>query len=272
MTSPIETIADALIAFILSLLRDPDAAAEFEATPQSTLDQHGLSGVCMADVAAVRPVIVDRPDVVHHYYPSGPTPGDSGPVGEIVRMIQQYTTIAQNTSIDARSTLVDQSVNQNIWTEGGDVTQLFDQEAVIASGDHAIAAGDDVAVVDSDVDVSMGDVSMGNEQYTDSFNDVGGSADEADTAAAESGSPAADPTPVAATPQAADTAGAPDAPAVDHAAPSAAPVQASAPAAVPEPADVLEGDMTAGAGDGYDADAAVVGLDEQPDDLPVDDA
>lgn len=285
MTSPIETIADALIAFILSLLHDPEAAAEFAADPQSALDQHGLSGVCMADVAAVRPVIVDRPEVIHHvqHHEWGPASGGGGgasPVGEIVRMIQQYTTtIEQNTAIDARSTLVDQSVNQNIWTEGGDVTQQFDQEAVIAAGDHAVAAGDDVAVVDSDVDVTMGDVSVGNEEYDGSFNEVGGDPDDAPpalpgddaTAPPAPADPApapeeAAPVPVEAAPAAADPA-----PAPAEAAPVEAASPASTPADVPEPADVLEGDMTAGASDSYEADASATTLDDQPADLPLDD-
>src|SRR5690606_20231605 len=177
MTSPVETIADALIAFILSLLNDPEAADEFVARPQAVLADHGLQGACLADVAAVKPVIVDHPGVTPHN-PPPPPPHEPSVVNEIVRMIQQYTTI------DARSTIVDQSVNQNIWTEGGDVTQWFDQEAVVASGDESIAAGDDVSVVDSDVDVSMGDVSIGNESNQDSFNNTGTDPDDAAAVAA----------------------------------------------------------------------------------------
>lgn len=64
MTTPLATIADALIEFILSLLRDPAAAAQFAAEPEETLAEAGLSGACAADVRAVVPVVVDRPDVV----------------------------------------------------------------------------------------------------------------------------------------------------------------------------------------------------------------
>lgn len=290
MTSPIETIADALIAFILSLLHDPEAAAEFAADPQPVLDQHGLGSVGMADVAAVRPVIVDRPDVVHHVHHQDSAPpvgggGGGGPVGEIVRMVQQYTTtVEQNTAIDARSTLVDQSVNQNIWTEGGDVTQLFDQDAVLASGDNAVAAGDDVAVVDSDVDVTMGDVSVGNEEYDGSFNQAGESPDGAPSAvpgedAAPLPAPDAAPAPTDEAPaDPAPTGPAPAAPAPVEAAPApteTAPAEAAAPASapadVPEPADVLESDMTAGTSDSYEADAAAATLEDQPADAPLDD-
>ena len=59
--------------------------------------------------------------------------------------MQQIHTIPNNytySSVDDRDTIVDQSVNQNIWAKG-DVKQSFD-DSVIASGDGAIAAGDDV--------------------------------------------------------------------------------------------------------------------------------
>ena len=166
MTSPIETIADALIAFILSLLRDPEAAAGFAADPDTALETNNLRGACMADVAAVRPVIVDRPDVVTRTQ-TDPPPPPSTPTevtNEIMRIVQQFTTI------DARSTTIDQSVNQNIWTEGGDVTQVFDQEAIVASGDGSVAAGEDGQIANGDTDITVGDVSIGNETNDGSFN------------------------------------------------------------------------------------------------------
>lgn len=229
MTTPVETIADALIAFILSLLRDPDAAEGFAKDPATALEENNLRSACMADVAAVRPVIVDRPDVVTRSQPDPPpAPNNHTEVtNEIMRMVQQFTTI------DARSTTVDQSVNQNIWTEGGDVTQLFDQEAIIASGDGSVAAGEDGMIDESDTDVTVGDVSIGNETNEGSFNDA-----DIDVS----------------TP-------APPAPA-----PAAVPEPAPAPAApvdVPEPADVLDSDMAA-ADDSYDADAASAAVADEP--------
>lgn len=264
MISPVETIADALIAFILSLLNDPEAADEFVARPQQVLAEHGLQGACLADVHAVKPVIVDHPDVDEHHDPP-PPPSEPSVVNEIVRMIQQYTTI------DARSTVVDQSVNQNIWTEGGDVTQLFDQEAVVASGDDSVAAGDDVSVVDSDVDVSMGDVAIGNESNQDSFNTTGADAGDVD------GADATAATPDDATADAGDAAAAVTTvvDAAVSAADAAAPADAAAaaPADVPEPADLLESDMTTDPGDSYTADAAATSaaLDDQPVEVPLED-
>ena len=135
MSTPVAVIADALIAFILSLLRDPDAVEGFTADPQAAMMQGGVQDASLADVRAVTPVIVDHPSVTPN--PAGPPgppdpptpPGPPDPVvNEIIRLVSQFTTV------DNRSTIVDQSVNQNIWTEGGDVTQVFDQEAVVASG------------------------------------------------------------------------------------------------------------------------------------------
>ena len=175
MTTPIETVADALIAFILSLLRDPAAVEEFNDDPETAMAARGVQGACAADVKSVAPIIVDHPSVAARpsitVRESAPDPrpfsspgNDSEVVREISRIINQFTTI------DARSTVVDMSTNQNIWTDGGDVTQIFDQEAVVASGDNSIGAGGDVTVDTSDTTVSVGDVSIGNTTNTDSNN------------------------------------------------------------------------------------------------------
>lgn len=167
MTTPLETIADALIEFILSLLRDPAAAAEFEEDPQGTLSRNGLSDVCVEDVRAVAPVIVDRPDV--HPKPPMP-PGPPKPPS----VEKEIYNITNSFAIDNRATIVDQSVNQNIWADG-DVNQIFDQEAVVNSGDNGAAAGDDAEVDNSEDTTTVGDVAIGNEDTTTnidgSFND-----------------------------------------------------------------------------------------------------
>jgi hypothetical protein len=156
MSTPVATIADALIAFILSLLRDPAAVEEFNAAPQAVMASNGLEGACAADVKAVAPVIIDDPTVTPK--PPGPPPPDppDDVIKEISRIVNQFTT-----TIDNRSTIVDQSTNQNIWA-GGDVTQIFDQDAVVASGDEAVAAGDDGTIDNSDNEVTVGDVAVGN--------------------------------------------------------------------------------------------------------------
>ena len=66
MTTPLATIADALIEFILSLLRDPEAAAEFEQDPEGTLAANGLSDVCADDVRAVKVAVRGDDELGRH--------------------------------------------------------------------------------------------------------------------------------------------------------------------------------------------------------------
>jgi hypothetical protein len=175
MSTPVATIADALIEFIMSLLRDPAAVEEFDANPTGMLASNGLSDVCADDVRAVAPVVIDRPDV-HPTPPPPPKPYPNDVIKEIKSITNNFVTI------DNRATIVDQSVNQCIWTEGGDVTQIFDNEAIVASGDEAVAAGDDALVDNSETDIEVGDVSIGNEttdvDIDGSFNDESTETDE----------------------------------------------------------------------------------------------
>lgn len=166
MSLTLATVADALIEFILSLLRDPDAAREFEDDPEQSLAGHGLQHVSPSDVAAVAPTIIERTHVVQVPVPvsvshAGPSERHDS---DVVNEIRQVTTHFQ--WVDDRDTVVDQSVNQNIWADG-DVTQTFDNQADVASGDDAVAAGGD-ATVDKTWDesttiVADDDVNIGND-------------------------------------------------------------------------------------------------------------
>ncbi|MGA8047774.1 MAG: IniB N-terminal domain-containing protein [Dermatophilaceae bacterium] len=182
MTTPMATIADALIEFILSLLGDPDAAAAFAEDPEGSFEAAGLGDICAADVRSVAPVVIDRPEVISvsppdvtvHTPPTiivRPHPYPEEPKHELIREI---ANIVNNFSVDNRATILDQSVNQSIWAEG-DVTQLFDQDAVVAAGDDSLAGGENVDVDNSTTDIEAGDISIGNTdtdvEIEDSFND-----------------------------------------------------------------------------------------------------
>lgn len=181
MTTPMATIADALIEFILGLLGDPEAAAEFAERPSSSMRSAGLGDICAADVRSVAPVVIDRPEVISVSPPdvtvnTPPTivvrpPHPEEPKHELIREI---ANIVNNFSFDNRATILDQSVNQSIWAEG-DVTQLFDQDAVVAAGDESVAGGENVDIDNSTTDIEAGDISIGNTdtdvEIEDSFND-----------------------------------------------------------------------------------------------------
>ncbi|MCK6211726.1 IniB N-terminal domain-containing protein [Georgenia sp. EYE_87] len=235
------TIANNLLEFLLSLLRDPEAAAAFRHDPEKALENAGLSDVCTEDVEAVLPVIFDyapvrvdssfdrdyntgrnesdvggnisqpppwRPDRPDRDDGDRPRDDDDRPHDDDrprdddddhAHAVQQLSYVVNNYSytskIDDRDTITDQSVNQNIWADG-DVVQLFDNDAVIASGDHAVAAGDDADVDNSHdestntwVDVEDGEatVVVGDDNFSDdiensgNYADRGGSVEDNDT-------------------------------------------------------------------------------------------
>ncbi|MBK8463665.1 MAG: IniB N-terminal domain-containing protein [Nigerium sp.] len=168
MSNPIATVADALIEFILSLLRDPAAREVFERDPEGALQAQGLGRLSAADVCSVAPVIYDRPDVVPHVAPKVVTPSrphESETVREVKSILNQMTYVTNNTSIHNNNTIVDQSVNQNIWTDG-DVLQVFDQSAVVSTGEGSLAVGGDVTIdgsQDSSTTIIAGnDAAVGN--------------------------------------------------------------------------------------------------------------
>ncbi|MGA8789948.1 MAG: IniB N-terminal domain-containing protein [Paenarthrobacter sp.] len=223
------TLAQQLVQFLMSLFNDPDAAEDFVRDPEAALAAAGLRDVSSADVDAVRPVVLDyapinaRSSFDREYNTGGNQGSTGGGAGwgghdddddhghgggggggwgggddhdDHAHAVQQLVHVVNNysytTTIDDRDTITDQSVNQNIWADG-DVTQLFNQDAVIASGDGAIAAGDDVKdsgnttttttttnTDDHSTDNSVtiretgpGDVEVGNTdiEVKDSFND-----------------------------------------------------------------------------------------------------
>ncbi|KAE8762647.1 IniB N-terminal domain-containing protein [Georgenia thermotolerans] len=176
------TIANALLEFLMQMLRDPDAAERFREDPHGELHRAGLDDVHTDDVDAVLPVVLDyAPMRVDTSFQGaghagggtswgGPGRGDRhqdggrGPehtergdddgwgghgdddhghaVTQLTHIVNSY---AYTSSVDDRDTVTDQAVHQNVWADG-DVLQWFDNDAIVATGDGAIAAGGDVHV------------------------------------------------------------------------------------------------------------------------------
>ena len=166
-------MADALIELILSLLRDPETAAEFDDDPQGALASRGLSSVRAEDICAVAPIVAERASVapasVASAESTAPAPGPRPSTfsSEPDPVVREINNITHNlTWVDDRDTVVDQSVNQNIWADG-DVTQTFDQAAVVASGEDSVAAGENVDIEqtqDNSTTITAGeDANVGND-------------------------------------------------------------------------------------------------------------
>ena len=153
------TTSTSLIDLILNLLRDPEALAAFKADPTAFTAQCGDFG--SADVQDALVLLQDNQDADfsrdhntggnHIQVPPAPKPepGES----EHHAAVRYLDTFVTNNYIDDRDTIVDNSVNQQVDTGGGDFDQEIDVHSTVASGDGAVAAGGDI----TDSTITTGD-------------------------------------------------------------------------------------------------------------------
>jgi hypothetical protein len=130
------TAATSLLDFILRLLKDPQAQAEFRASPEQVLAANGLSGVSAADIRDTLPLVTDNRFVglnsSHSVPPSVvPPAGDSG-VHAAIRYLHHITRTYQ---YDDHGAHAHDPGHVNIWATG-DVTPTFD--------DHHPGAGNPI--------------------------------------------------------------------------------------------------------------------------------
>jgi hypothetical protein len=130
-----------LIDLILRLLNDPEALAEFKANPDAVLASCGATDLSPADV---HDALVLTDDEHHHSTPPPPPPHPHHGESEHAAAIRYINSYVTNNYVDDRDTNVDNSVNQQIDTGGGDLDQDIHTSSVTASGDGAVAAGGDI--------------------------------------------------------------------------------------------------------------------------------
>ena len=159
-----------LIQFILDLLRDPEKMQDFKDDPKGVMTACGLQNVTPEQVHDAVVMASDSDDVSfdrdyntggNHVagasVPPPPPPAPSGDHDAGVKYLDKYITNNYVTNnIDDRDTIIDQSVNQNIDTDGGDFTQTIDNNSVNATGDGSVAAGGDIK--DSTITTGDGNV------------------------------------------------------------------------------------------------------------------
>ncbi|MGH3912693.1 MAG: IniB N-terminal domain-containing protein [Pseudonocardiaceae bacterium] len=134
---------NSLLEFLLNLLRDEAAQAEFERDPDATLAKHGLDGLSAQDVRDVAPMLADHPAVHARSAESAPvvhSGGNDDPVREITYLKQQHEvheTVVHETNeysytyVDDRDTIVtvDDRDTTTITAEGDvTITDSFDQD------------------------------------------------------------------------------------------------------------------------------------------------
>ncbi|MDQ2883447.1 MAG: IniB N-terminal domain-containing protein [Actinomycetota bacterium] len=174
-----------LLDFILNLMRDGDAKAAFAANPDQALADAGLSDVLSGDVSDAMSYVAEYHPVSyvgdgeynvgntrgsHHDGDHRPDDGYRPDSYEPVRYqpdphataVQQLEYITNNYSYaDSHDTMIDKSVNQNIWNKG-DLSQSFTDNSVTAT-DHSVAAGHNI----------NGDVANGNDNVVGDNTKVG---------------------------------------------------------------------------------------------------
>jgi hypothetical protein len=134
-----------LLDWILSLLRDPDARADFERDPQGYAADHGFDHLSSGDVYDALCLISDDSSSSSSHGTHYPAPRDYDHNSHDGGSDYLRSYITNNyTTIEEHNTNIDNSVHQNIDTGGGDFNQVIDNDPVVASGDGAVAAGGDI--------------------------------------------------------------------------------------------------------------------------------
>jgi hypothetical protein len=129
------TAPTSLLDFILNLLKDPQAQADFHASPEQVLAANGLIGVSAADIHDTLPLVTDNRSVElasgGHAVPPPvmPAAADSGTYAAI-KYLHHITCTYR---YDDHGAHVHDPGDVNIWADR-DVTQAFDHSHVLTGG------------------------------------------------------------------------------------------------------------------------------------------
>ena len=172
------TSATSLIDFLLNLLRDPEAREAFLDDSEGYLQSCGIDHLSSADLHDAILLLQDNQEASfdrdHHtggnsitVHTPPPAPADHDDHEDAVEYLNHYIT---NNYVYDNDTIIDNSLNQVIDTDGGDFDQDIDVDNTIATGDGAVAVGGDVE--DSQI-VSGDDNVVGDGNVTGDGNIVG---------------------------------------------------------------------------------------------------
>jgi hypothetical protein len=153
------TMAESLsiLEFLQKMIADGGLRDFFARDPQGALADHGLKDVSPEDV---RDAIVLADDSqtadfsrsfdsgFHGTLPAAHAAahneGHSDHSAGHREAVEHLSRFVTNNFVDDRDTNVDNSINQQVHTDGGDFDQNLDLHSTVASGDGAVAAGGDI--------------------------------------------------------------------------------------------------------------------------------
>ena len=180
-----------LLEFIQKLFSNEDGVRDlFRENPDQTLADNGLADLTEDDVQDALVLVDDSQtaDFSRNYDTGGNSidfsnanlgsrnsfdndrdHDDDGDGGGHKAAVEHLSRFITNNFVDDRDTTVDNSVNQQIDTDGGDFDQDIDIDSNVASGDGAVAADD---ITNSDVVTGDGNV-VGDDNVTGDDNVIG---------------------------------------------------------------------------------------------------
>jgi hypothetical protein len=180
-----------LLEFIQKLFSNEDGVRDlFRENPDQTLADNGLADLTEDDVQDALVLVDDSQtaDFSRNYDTGGNSidfsnanigsrnsfdndrdHDDDGDGGGHKAAVEHLSRFITNNFVDDRDTTVDNSINQQIDTDGGDFDQDIDIDSNVASGDGAVAADD---ITNSDV-VTGDDNVVGDENVTGDDNVIG---------------------------------------------------------------------------------------------------
>jgi hypothetical protein len=141
------TTSSSLLDWILSLLRDPEARADFSADPHGYAADQGFDNLSADDVRDALTLIADNQSSGYDHHGGHathmPPPPSTHQDGDGATYLNNYVT-NNYTTVEDHETNIDNSIHQNIDTDGGDFHQVIDNDPVVASGEGAVATGRDI--------------------------------------------------------------------------------------------------------------------------------
>ncbi|MGE2729226.1 Rv0340 family IniB-related protein [Mycolicibacterium vaccae] len=116
-------MANSLLDFVMSLVRDPDTAARYAADPAGTLAAANLADVTSADVENLIPVVAESLSM--NLSASGVDPFGAEPVGNV------WASGAATAAFDAFDAVVEQEQDTSLPDRIG--VEAFDEESQIST-------------------------------------------------------------------------------------------------------------------------------------------
>jgi hypothetical protein len=152
------TTSTSLLDLLFNLFREPEAKAAFRDDPNGYLATCGA--ISPDDVRDALVLLQDDQEADFdreysagaghtsghgHIAPPPPAPEKHDGESDHEAAVRYLNTYVTNNYVDNRDTIIDNSVNQQIDTDGGNFDQDIDIDSTAATGDGAVAAGGDIA-------------------------------------------------------------------------------------------------------------------------------